>query len=80
MVQTDNNADLAKQSAVKISQKIWENRQAALYNGIKIQEALSKAVFVDKKPVLLADIGDNIGGGSLGDLTFILSEMVSGVI
>jgi microcystin degradation protein MlrC len=78
LVQTDNNANLAKQSAIKISQKIWENRQAALYNGIKIQEALSKAVFVDKKPVLLADTGDNIGGGSPGDSTFMLSEIVSG--
>ena len=78
LVQTDNNADLAKQSAINISQKIWENRQAALYNGIKIQEALAKAIFVDERPVLLADTGDNIGGGSPGDSTFILSEMVSG--
>jgi microcystin degradation protein MlrC len=39
-------------------------------------EAVRLAMASEKGPVVLMDVGDNVGGGSSGDSTFILQELI----
>lgn len=40
-------------------------------------EAVRDAIWAASKPVVLADVGDNIGGGSPGDGTAVLAELMA---
>ena len=40
------------------------------------QQAVQQAIEGSEFPVCLLDFGDNIGGGSSGDSTFVLEELV----
>lgn len=40
-------------------------------------EAVTQAIACSEKPVVLADVGDNIGGGSAGDGTALLGELLA---
>lgn len=40
-------------------------------------EAVAQAIACSETPVVLADVGDNIGGGSAGDGTALLSELLA---
>lgn len=67
---------LADACAQQVAQELWSRRAAAAYTGFTPGEAVARAAFSPCKPVLLADTGDNIGGGSAGDSTFLLAEML----
>ena len=76
LVQTDGDYELAENCASDLAGIFWSNRYASGYCGISVKEAVAKALFVEKRPVLLADMGDNVGGGSAGDGTFLLKELL----
>jgi microcystin degradation protein MlrC len=76
LVVTDNNAELAQKHAKEISSRFWELREDFVPKLSSVSEAVGKAVKSEKNPVILADVGDNIGAGTTGDGTFILSELV----
>ena len=59
-----------------IAGRIWMNRQAALYAGITVEQAIGQALFSAEKTAVLADMGDNIGGGAPGDGTQILRQLI----
>lgn len=105
---TDNDADLAKETAIWMAERAWKHREALNTPVYSIKEALENAQkryrgprrlgdwvevpadgtaltaptggdSADGKapatgPIVLMDVGDNIGGGSSGDSTFILAE------
>jgi len=76
LVVTDNNAELAQRRAKEISSRFWELREDFVPKLANISEAVEKAKESEKSPVILADVGDNIGAGTTGDSTFILSELI----
>jgi microcystin degradation protein MlrC len=75
-VVTDNDQALARREADRLAQMLWNTRDKLALNLPDPAEAVRQAMGAEKFPVALMDMGDNIGGGSAGDSTFILSELL----
>lgn len=79
----EDSIDEAKKAARWIADRAWANR-VELYEPIgptpseAVEYALKKAASTSKDagPIVLLDVGDNIGAGSSGDSTFLLAEAV----
>ena len=69
---TDNNQALADDVARQMAKAAWGMREALNQGGTPIDQALLRAQAAPARPVVLFDVGDNVGGGSPGDSTFIL--------
>jgi microcystin degradation protein MlrC len=76
IVVTDNDPALAEREAKRLSDMLWESRHQLKLNLPDAAEAVRMAKGADKHPVVLIDMGDNIGGGSSGDSTFLLAELL----
>ncbi len=69
---TDNNQALADDVAHQLALAAWDMRAALNQGGTPVDEALRRAQAAPRGPVVLFDVGDNVGGGSPGDSTHIL--------
>ena len=69
---TDNDQALADDVAHQLAFAAWRMRDALNRGGTPIDEALHQAHAATAGPVVLFDVGDNVGGGSPGDSTHIL--------
>jgi len=76
IVTTDNDPPLAATLARTLAQIAWEHRAAAGYKGLAVNDAMRKALNAPRGPVVLADVGDNIGGGTPGDGTVLLQALI----
>ena len=75
VVSTNGAPELAQSLAQELAQIAWDNREVANETGLSVGEAVRRALAAPRGPVILADVGDNIGGGSSGDGTFLLAEL-----
>lgn len=69
---TDNNPSLAQEVAENISKYAWGLREKLDGDATPIDQALIEANASHEHPVLLFDVGDNVGAGTPGDSTFLL--------
>lgn len=69
---TDNDKALAEDIVRHLAEAAWSMRAALNGGGTAIDEALLRAASAPEGPVVLFDVGDNVGGGSPGDSTLIL--------
>lgn len=72
----DGDFSVAQRAATSLADQAWQSRAqftAGLPNAAK---AVKMAKASCEKPVVVMDIGDNVGGGSPGDSTFLLSELI----
>ncbi len=69
---TDNDQALADDVARQMALAAWGMREALNHGGTPIDQALLRAQAAPAGPVVLFDVGDNVGGGSPGDSTHIL--------
>ena len=69
---TDNDPALAKDVTHQLAMAAWGMRAALNHGGTPIDAALLRAQAAPAGPVVLFDVGDNVGGGSPGDSTHIL--------
>ncbi len=76
LVTTDNDAALAQEMAQALANIAWQHRETAKYAGMSISKAVERALKSENYPVILADVGDNVGGGSPGDGTFLLQALL----
>ena len=76
VVVTDNNPQLAQTEAERLSNMLWNVHDQLDINLPDAAAAVAEAIQSESHPVILVEMGDNIGGGSPGDSTFILSELV----
>jgi len=76
IVVTDNDKELAEREAKRLADMLWGTRDKLALNLPDAAGGVKQAMASDKFPVALIDMGDNIGGGSSGDSTFILSELI----
>jgi microcystin degradation protein MlrC len=74
LVVTDQDSDLAERVLAEMEGYIQNNQGLFRGNKISIEESLGMVEEMEK-PVLLLDMGDNIGAGSPGDSTFILHAL-----
>jgi microcystin degradation protein MlrC len=76
IVVTNDNAQLAQQEANRLANAIWQAREQFAVKLPNAAEAVAQAMKAERLPVVLVDTGDNVGGGSAGDGTVILAEML----
>ncbi len=76
VVVTDNDPELAQREAQRLSDMLWSTRDRLALKVPTPAEAVKKAMEGGKFPAVLIDMGDNIGGGTPGDSTFILEELI----
>ena len=76
IVVTDNDPKLARETAERLSGMLWATRDKLVLNLPEPAAAVKQAMANDRFPVVLVEMGDNIGGGSAGDATFLLAELL----
>ena len=75
VVATDDDPKLAQTEADRLSDMLCGVREELTLDLPDAAQAVEQAVASDKHPVILVEMGDNIGGGSPGDSTFVLAEL-----
>ncbi len=73
---TDGNERLAEEIVNSMAKMIWERRDQFRKSFLSPQEAVKEAMEFPAGPVIIADAGDNPGGGGTGDCTFILRALL----
>lgn len=76
VVVTDNDMELAQREAKRLADIMWGHRLVMELDQPEPEEAVRLAMAEEKTPVVLVELGDNIGGGSAGDSTFVLQQLV----
>jgi microcystin degradation protein MlrC len=76
VVVADGDPALAQREAARLGELMWARRQALKTKAPEPVGAVALALASDAFPVTLLDFGDNIGGGSAGDSTFLLAELL----
>ena len=76
VVVADGHADLARSEAKRLSDMLWAVREQLVLDLPNARNAVLDALAGDAFPVVLVEMGDNIGGGSSADSTFILAELL----
>jgi microcystin degradation protein MlrC len=74
---TDDDTEQAKATAKELGDAMWEVRKELYVPCPEPREAVAQAIASQRTPVLLVDLGDNVGGGSAGDGTVLLAELLS---
>lgn len=72
----DGNCELAQEVARQLADQMWGMRELLNVTCPNPGEAVARAIASGRRPVLLIDLGDNIGGGSTGDSTVLLAELI----
>ena len=75
-VVTDDAHDLAESLAEELAQTAWAQRHEFVHHGLPVTEAVARGLAADGRPIVLADMADNTGGGAAGDGTEVLRELV----
>ena len=72
------DGDRAKAAAVAddLAAAMWNARERLYVACPGPDVAVRRALASDRRPVLLVDLGDNVGGGSAGDGTVLLAELL----
>jgi microcystin degradation protein MlrC len=68
----DGDPAAAREAARWLARRAWERRAEFVGDTPSADEALRLAMAAPQGPVLLLDVGDNIGGGSAADSTVLL--------
>lgn len=72
----DGDRGRARDAAEKIADRMWQVREGLYVPCATPQAAITEAMAAGRGPVVLVDLGDNIGGGSAGDGTVLLAEII----
>lgn len=76
VVVTDGDVERAQREAQRLSDMLWNARDHLASRLPDSGEAVRMAIVSPQTPVVLVETGDNIGGGSAGDSTVILAELL----
>ncbi len=77
VVVTDGDEHRAAAEADRLAGMLWDARDQLSFDLPGPSEAVEQALQGDRWPVILVEMGDNIGGGSAGDSTFLLRELLA---
>jgi microcystin degradation protein MlrC len=70
----DGDPQAARDAARWMAKRAWACREEFVGDAPSPEEALREAAAYPEKPVVLMDVGDNVGGGSAADSTVLLEE------
>jgi len=74
VVATDGDPQAAANHARALAERVWARRHRFHASAMSAEEAIRCAALARRGPVLLLDVGDNIGAGSPGDSVVLLNE------
>ena len=77
VVVADGDPQLARAEAEALAAAMWEARDQLIPRLPDPGEAVRQAMASREHPVTLLDVGDNIGGGSTGDSTLVLQQLLT---
>lgn len=72
----DGDRATARHVAESLAAEMWRVRDALNVECPQPEDAVRRAIASERPPVLLVDLGDNVGGGSAGDGTVLLAELL----
>lgn len=76
IVTTDGDRARAAELAAHLGRHVWEHRDDFIVRPTPVDEAVQRAMHEPAGPIVLADIGDNPGGGAPADGTVLLEAML----
>jgi microcystin degradation protein MlrC len=76
VVVTDNEPGFGQVLAEQLAAEFFVQRDTLQPTYLSIDEALDIAIAEENRPVVLADVADNAGGGAPNDSTFILRRIL----
>jgi microcystin degradation protein MlrC len=76
IVTTDDDQELADSLAMELHDMAWSLRREFLVKPTPVREALRHVKTAEEGPIVLADIGDNPGGGAPEDGTVVLKTIL----
>lgn len=76
LVVTDNKSDKGSAIARDLGVELFSKRGTFIMPQIDEKQAVSEAMAAASGPVVIADLWDNPGGGTAGDATVILQELL----
>jgi microcystin degradation protein MlrC len=74
---TDGDPALAAELAERLGRELFANRGRHMMPQIDEKQAVAQAMAAPRGPVVIADMWDNPGGGTAGDATVILKEVLA---
>jgi microcystin degradation protein MlrC len=77
LVTTDDDPAAARRLADELAALSWSLRGEMVITNTPPAEAVAQAIAYPEGPVMLVDVGDNIGGGTPGDGTVLLAELLA---
>ena len=77
VVVSDGDQERAQAEAEKIGAAMWDIREQLRLDVPDPAAAVKLAIESEQTPVCLLEFGDNIGGGSSGDSTFVLEQLLA---
>ncbi|HZT80095.1 MAG TPA: M81 family metallopeptidase [Gemmataceae bacterium] len=76
VVVSDGDPALARREADRLAGRLWEARDRLTRQLPDAATAVALALKAERLPAVLVDTGDNVGGGSAGDGTVLLAELL----
>ncbi|HEX5506050.1 MAG TPA: M81 family metallopeptidase [Thermomicrobiales bacterium] len=76
VVTTDGDPARARALADRLASYIWDRRAEFVVRPVPVDQAVGEALTAPRGPVVLADIGDNPGGGTPADGTVLLAALL----
>jgi microcystin degradation protein MlrC len=77
IVVSDDDAERGDYFAQKLGRELFDMRGTFMVPQINEEEAVDRALAALKGPVVITDVWDNPGGGTAGDATVILAELIA---
>jgi microcystin degradation protein MlrC len=74
LVVSDGDPNAARDGARWLAERAWSRRAELVGSAPSPEQALRAAQAAERGPIVLMDVGDNVGGGSPGDSTILLAE------
>lgn len=72
-----DGAEAARRTARAMAAEVWAAREALQGDGVAVADAVHQIAEHDgDRPLLVLDVGDNVGAGGPGDSTVLLAETV----
>lgn len=76
LVVTDGDETLARETAQRLGREFFAMRESVQLTAVSIDAALDAVPASTGRPLVVADVADNPGGGAPGDSTFMLRRML----
>ncbi len=78
IVVAEDDRQMAYQRANSLAHEVWERREefGTEVDTVSVEEAISKAMREQVRPVVISDSGDNVTAGGAGDTTIFLEKLL----